>query len=229
MALDQKTTCNISDCFLCKHCVPEWKEAIAIKKTTFLVKKGKQVFEEGEKVKGIFFIYSGIVKVHKQWSNNKELIIRFAQKGDILGHRGLGGNDKYPIGATALEETSVCFISNEFLEATLIVNPGLTYKLMHFYATELQNAEKRMRDLAHMDVKGRIADALFKMVDVFGVKNNNQLQLTVARQDIASYAGTTYETVFKFFNELTQNNIITTDNKSITILNADRLKSFIQE
>ena len=86
-----------------------------------------------------------------------------------------------------------------------------------------------MRDLVHMDVKGRIADALFKMVDVFGVKNNNQLQLTVARQDIASYAGTTYETVFKFFNELTQNNIITTDNKSITVLNADRLKSFIQE
>jgi CRP/FNR family transcriptional regulator len=40
-------------------------------------------------VAGVYFVYKGIVKVHKQWGD-KELIIRFANQGQIFGHRGLG-------------------------------------------------------------------------------------------------------------------------------------------
>jgi CRP-like cAMP-binding protein len=46
-------------------------------------------FTEDEEVKGIFFINKGKAKVHKQWGD-KELIVRFAGQGDIVGHRGLG-------------------------------------------------------------------------------------------------------------------------------------------
>src|ERR1700732_1107158 len=99
----QELSCNLKDCFLCKHSIPEWKEIIALKKSTLHIKKGKPLFTEGEKVNGIFFIYSGSVKVHKQWINEKELILRFAKTGDIVGHRGLVGGDTYPIAATALE------------------------------------------------------------------------------------------------------------------------------
>src|SRR6202012_2484120 len=142
-------------CFLCRHCLPQWKELVAIKKQTIFIKKGKPLFKEGEKVQGIYFIYSGSVKIHTAWTEDKEIIIRWATAGDIAGHRGLG-DETYPISATALEDTTACFISNEFLEITLKANPSLTYKLLQFYASELQRAERRMRNLVHMEVKGRI-------------------------------------------------------------------------
>src|SRR5690349_15426469 len=103
----QEATCNLNDCFLCQFCIPEWKDVIAVRKTTLSIRKGKPVFEEGEKVKGIFFIYSGSLKIHKQWVDGKELVLRFAKKGDIAGHRGLGGGDLYPVSATALEDSKV--------------------------------------------------------------------------------------------------------------------------
>ena len=223
----QAITCNLDTCFLCSFCIPEWKEVIAHKKTTLQIKKGKQLFLEGEKVKGIFFIYSGSVKIHKQWLDEKELILRFAKAGDIAGHRGLAGDDKYPITATALEDTKACFISNDFLEATLKANPALTYRLMHFYLAELRKAEKRMRDLAHMDVKGRVADALLEIAAFFGLDKDKFIAVPITRQDIASYSGTTYETIFKFFTELTRKKIIATSGKYIRINQPEQLKRFI--
>lgn len=219
-------SCNLTDCFLCRNCIPQWKELIAVKKKNISVRKGKLLFSEGEKVEGIFFLYSGSMKVHMHWGDEKELIIRFAAAGDILGHRGLGGNEIYPISATALEDSVVCFISNEFFEATLQTNHNFSNQMLHVYANELQRAERRMRDIAHMEVKGRIAGALLEIADQFGLDGEKYIRLTIARQDIASYAGTTYETVFKFFTELINNKIIATEGKRIQLLKIDALKKF---
>lgn len=225
----QKKDCDLQSCFLCRYCIPEWKDAIAVKKTTFGFKKGQQIFTGGQKVKGIFFINSGAVKVHKQWGAQKELILRFGKTGDILGHRGMGSQAIYPVGASALEDTKVCYIDNDMLEATLKVDPSLMHRFMLFYANELQKAEKRMRDLAHMEVKGRIALALLEIDEQFGHDPENYIALALNRQDIASYAGTTYETIFKFFTELTLQKIISISGKRIKINNPQRLRGFIAD
>ena len=128
-----------------------------------------------------------------------------------------------------MSDTKACFITNDFLETTLKTNPSFTYRLMHFYAHELQRAEKRMRNLAHMEVKGRIAEALLELASVFGQDQHKYIAASVTRQDIASYAGTAYETVFKFFNELTAAKIIATTGKTIKISNPGKLKQFIKQ
>jgi CRP/FNR family transcriptional regulator len=202
---------------------------IAVKKRTLAIKKGKTLFREGERVEGIFFLYSGAVKIHAPWADGREMIFRFARGGEIVGHRGLwgmgpDGSALYPISATALEDTMACFIPNEFLEASLKANPSLSYTLMHFYAAELQKAEKRMRDLTHMDVKGRVANALLDIEEIFGRGAEGVIAMPFTRQDIAAYAGTTYETVFKFFNELIALGVIVTAGKEIRIALGERLR-----
>jgi CRP/FNR family transcriptional regulator len=162
-----------------------------------------------------------------QWGAEKELILRFAKSGDILGHRGFGGDHHYPISASALEDSKVCFIPDDFLSATLKTNSGFTNKLLEVFAADLQKAEKRMRDLAHMEVKGRIAFALLEIKETFGVDKDIFISVPLLRQDIASYAGTTYETVFKFFTELTRKKLLTTNGKQIRINNPDALRKMI--
>lgn len=224
----QDIGCGLDRCFLCRHCLTEWKELVALKKKTNLFKKGRKIFNEGEPVEGIFFVNEGAVKVSKNWGEEKELILRFAKTGDVLGHRGFGGDLHYPISATALEDTKVCFIDNVFLTVSLTANANLTYEFMQLYAAELQRAERRMRDLAHMDVKGRIALALLDIHRVFGTGPDGFMTVPITRQDIASYAGTTYETVFKFFTELTGKDVLATAGKSIKINDRKALESFLQ-
>ena len=221
-------SCDLSRCFLCSYCIPEWKELVAVKKRTLIFKKGDQLFREGEKVTGIYFMYAGAAKVHKHWVEQKELILRFTKAGDMLGHRGLAAGDLYPVSATALEDSKACFISNSFLETTLKADHAFTYRLMQFYAAELQKAEMRMRNLALMEVKGRIAEALLELLDVYGTNKSKYISVTVTRQDIAAYAGITYETVFKFLKTLIPAKIIQVSGKSIRINNPDKLRAFVK-
>ncbi|MEO3407752.1 Crp/Fnr family transcriptional regulator [Mucilaginibacter sp. CAU 1740] len=216
--------CDNNTCFLCKSCIKEWIPAIAANKKNFAVKKGQVIFSEGDPVTGIYFVYEGNVKVHKKWGADKELIIRFANKGAIFGHRVLGKHaTHYPISATALEPGIICYVDMEFFEATLKVNPQFTYELMLFFADELQEAERKMRNLAHMPVKGRVAQALISLKDQFGTNTEGHINVELTRQDLASYAGATYETVFRVVNELIQEKLINTNGKKITIVNYDGL------
>ncbi len=105
-----KTTCNLYDCFLCQHCMTEWRPLIGLNKDTRIFKKGKVVFKEGDAVEGIYFMYRGWVKIHKEWTHPKELVVRFAGPGDIIGHRGLGDKKNYPVSATALEDSTSCVL-----------------------------------------------------------------------------------------------------------------------
>lgn len=162
---------------------------------------------------GMYFINSGLVKVHKHWSSEKELILRLAKDGDIVGHRGLGNDTVYPVSGTALKPTGVCFAYLEFFYSTLKVNPDFLYQLMTFFAAELKESEKRMPNLAHMTVKGRIANALLYLIQKLGTTDESHIDILLNRQDMASYTGTTYETLFRIMNELTEEKAIGVDGK----------------
>jgi CRP-like cAMP-binding protein len=216
--------CDLKKCLVCQLCLKDWLPAVAVHKQNISVKKGQDIFREGDPVKGIYFIYSGNVKVHKKWGAEKDLIIRFAKAGEILGHTGLGDDSHYPVSATALEPVIVCYMEMNFFESTLHVNNALTYKLMRFIANELQESEKRVRNLVHMPVKGRIAQAFITLQSQFGVNKEGFIAIELTRQDLSSFAGASYETLFKVINEFTEEKLIKVSGKSIRINNEVLLK-----
>lgn len=222
-----KALCNLEDCFLCTYCIKDWLPVIGLNRKNFLVKKGQKIFDEGDPVTGIYFVYSGKVKVHKRWDEDKELILRFAKKGDILGHLGLGNNPIYPVATTAIEESVVCYIDIPFFEATINVNPKFTYALLKLFANELQESEKRANTLIHMPVKERIALALLNLKRQFGVDDEDVIALDITRQDLSSYAAVSYETLFKVIQEFLQLNIIQVSKKSFRLINENYLYELV--
>jgi len=218
--------CDLSSCSMCQSCQPEWLKAIDANRKTIQYRKGEILFTEGDTVKGMYFITQGLIKVHKKWVD-KELILRFAKDGAIVGHRGLGSDTIYPVSATALTTTDVCFVDLDFFLATLKVNPGYLFELMMFFAAELKESEKRMRNLAHMNTKGRICNALLTLQEKFGVDNSGNIDIAISRQDLASYTGATYETLFKMLNELIEENAIRSDAKKLMILEKKILLSYL--
>ena len=225
----KKTDCDLKTCFLCRHCEREWLPIVEASRKNLYFKKGDIIFREGETMKGMFFVTEGSVKVHKKWSADKELIVRFARAGDILGHRGLGNDTLYPVSATALEPVAVCFIDLDFFHASLKMNPAFLFQLMMFFAEELKVSERKMRDLAHMQAKGRVARAFLSLREKFGEDSSGNINMPVNRQNLASYAGTTYETAFRIMNELEEECIIRVSGKFISLTNKLKLAELASE
>lgn len=221
-----KKTCDLKSCTLCRLCLKDWLPAIDNNRKSFHYKKGELLFKEGETMTGMYFINTGLVKVHKHWNNDKELILRLARNGDIVGHRGLGTDTVYPVSGTALEPTNVCYVDLDFFNSTLKVNPDFLYQLMMFFASELKESEKRMRNLAHMPVKGRVANAFLFLTQKFGTTPEGYIDVVLSRQDLASYTGTTYETLFRTMNELAEEKVIRMDGKNISILQESILSDY---
>ncbi|HEY6955944.1 MAG TPA: Crp/Fnr family transcriptional regulator [Flavisolibacter sp.] len=218
-----KSGCDLKTCLLCQLCQKEWIPAVDPHRSNFKYDRGELIFEEGKEVKGIYFVYEGTVKVHKHWGQDKELILRFAKQGNIIGHRGLGQDLVYPVSGTAIELTTVCFVDLEFFKASLKTNYDFLYELLQFFANELKESETNMRNLAHMSVKGRIAQALLTLEKKFGCSDKGFISLSISRQDLASFAGTTYETVFRVLNEFVEDDAIIINGREIKIANKSTL------
>ncbi len=227
--MKKNNTCDVEHCFLCRHVLPEWLPAVVANRKNFTAKKGELIIKEGEPVSGVYFVTQGTVKVHKKWGD-KELILRFANQGGIFGHRGIHTEESlYPISATALETTTLCYVDIEFFKTTIKVNHDFAYNLLMFYADELHTSEKKMRNLALMSVKSRLAVALFNLRTQFGINTEGSIGITLSRQDLAAFTGATYETVFRTINEMIQENLIVLKGKDISILDEKGLLALTLE
>lgn len=210
------------DSFLKQYCSAEWREFINFHKVHKVIDANSYVFKEDERTEGLYIINKGKVKVVSKDVDEKEILIRLAADGDILGHRGFGGDWTYPISAITYEESEITFIPLNVFNVVAKSNIEFTYHLMMFFAEELRRSEEK---IMQVPVKNRVARAVLTNYKVFGSdkKDSTKLSYTISRKDYASKAGTTYETVIRVLSDLNKEKIIAVEGKSIRILNLDLL------
>jgi CRP-like cAMP-binding protein len=96
-------------------------------------------------------------------------------------------------------------------------------------ANDLQESEKRMRNLAHMPVKGRVAQALITLQNQFGVNEGGYINIELTRQDIASFTGAVYESLFRVINDMVADKMIYVAGKNILIKDDAALLKLTEE
>ena len=71
--------------------------------------------------------------------------------------------------------------------------------------------------------------ALVALEEKFGKTVEGYIDIHLSRQDIASYVGSTYETIFRLMNEFIEEDLVEISGKDITIKNNERLLTMTQE
>ena len=219
--------CKSKLCVVQRYCDPDWVDIVNRKKNQEFYKKGQYLFREGDRVFGLYFIQSGKVKVISTGLNGKEQIVRLANDGHVVGHRGYG-SEIYPIGAVALSDTYACFLDNDVLYEAFMNNSRLTYSMMMFYSFELRKTEIRQRLLAQMSIREKIAETLLYIKDNFGLnEEDGSLNVVLSRQEIADIAGTSPEQVARMLTDFQGEKLIFKKAKQILILDEDGLNKII--
>lgn len=206
-----------------KYCSPEWQKFIEFHSQTLTYPTNSTIFKIGDPTEGLYLINEGRVKILTKGANNTERIIRLAADGDILGHRGFGGTWTYSISAITLTPCTVTFISIDLFNQIVMANPKLGFFMMMFFAEELRASERLAK---RMPVKNLVASVLNQCYNSFGFAEGSKtlLSYTLSRKDIASKAGTTYESVVRSMSDLARDGVIELDGKLVHIINLEALK-----
>lgn len=205
-----------------KFCTDEWVKFIHFHSIIYRFNKDEIIFKVEDDVAGVYFINFGKFKVVKG-AKKSERIIRLASEEDVLGHRGVGGTWKYTVSVIALELTEVVFIPIKMFNQAIKANPEFGFFVLMFFADELRDSE----DLAQQrTVKSSIALSLMKNLLAFGYDGkSDKLSYSLARKDLASMAGTTYESTVRSLADLHKEGVIEIDGKTINILDEKALNT----
>lgn len=205
-----------------KYCSESWCKFILFHSTVISVKSDNYVFQSGETTLGIHIVNSGKIKVIAKTGNGTERIIRLVSDNDLLGHRGFGGTWKYTVSAIALEDSELLFIPLEIFNSAVKANPEFAYFMMIFFAEELRDSEHLA---SQMPIRNVIASVLYNNFNVFGLEQGSKTKLshTLSRKDLASQAGTRYETLVRTLADFNNEGIIKIEGKAIHICNLNAL------
>ena len=219
-------SCQNLSCFIKKNYDQNSYANVVENRFVIECKKSQSFIMEGAPVQGIYFVYSGKAKVTRTGSNGKEQVIRLAADGDIIGHRGYNRGTVYPIAATALENTTLCYFHHKYFTQELQTHNTLTYDLMLFYADELDKSEARAKKYAQMSVREKVIDTLLDILDRFG-QDKVGLKFVLSRTELANVAGTKSEQLIRTLTSLKNEGIIICEGKNIFIAKIDALREEI--
>jgi CRP-like cAMP-binding protein len=193
-------------------------------KTSYTIKKGEPLFQEGDSVNGVFCVKEGVCKMTKLSDNGKDHIVKLAKPGELLGQRSMISEEVANLSAIALEDMEVCFIPKSEIMGFFNENNQFSMNMMKSICGDLKDSDDLMVNMAQKNVKQRLAETLLYLEENFGVNADNTLKLQLTRDELAGMIGTATESCIRLLSEFNKLGIIELSGKKITILDKIQLK-----
>ncbi|WP_396218272.1 Crp/Fnr family transcriptional regulator [Flavobacterium sp.] len=200
---------------------------IADCKTSYTVKKGETVFNEGDALNGIYCIKDGVCKLSKLSDNGKDQIVKLVKKGELLGQRSLISEEFTNLSAVAVEDMQICFIPKQEILQFFNENNQFSLNMMKSVCGDLKDADDNMVNLAQKTVKQRLAETLLKLETDFGIHEDGSLKIQLSREEIAGMIGTATESCIRLLSEFNKEGWISLQGKKITITNKKELQRIV--
>jgi len=192
--------------------------------------KGEFIFREGERSETLFVVNEGLIKLTKMSTEGKEHIVRLLFPGDFFGLFSLLKSEKHYVNAEAIggSPTVICYIEKKDFLKTMENNADLSFRFLLTVNDRLYEADESVGFLSLMEVEQRLARALILFHDKLNARNGT-FTLPITKKDLASYIGTTPESVSRKLLAFMSQKLIAMDGRrNIQILELGQLKQMAE-
>ncbi|MFY8111799.1 Crp/Fnr family transcriptional regulator [Flavobacterium sp.] len=193
-------------------------------KTSYTIKKGEPIFEEGETINGVYCIKEGFCKLSKLSTNGKDQIVKLVKAGELLGQRSMVSDEPANLSAVALEDMEVCFIPKSEILNFFNENNQFSLGMMKSICGDLKESDLHVVSMAQKTVKNRLAETLIYLQDTFGKNADNTLKIQLSREELAGMIGTATESCIRILSEFNKSGLIELVGKKIAIKDLNKLK-----
>lgn len=190
-----------------------------------LYHKGDVIFYSNTPSFGFYYVVKGTVKVFTTDTNGREVILRLARKGDIIGHEFILGEKVHAESAKAIEETTCQFMEGTEFQILMMNNPSMAMMIMKKMKEELTLIQNRCVELIKKNVRERLASYFFYMAEYHSDHDERgiRIRIQLSREEIASLIGTANETAIRFISEFKELGLIEEEDRVFFIRDLERL------
>lgn len=186
--------------------------------------KGSLVYRAEEEADTLYIINKGKIRIYRLAESGKEQLVRILEPGDFTGEMALFSpeNTVHESYAEAMVDTKICMVKRADLQEYLLKYPSISLKVLNEMSQRLEKSEKQTTRFATEKVETRIALFLAECLD--SEADSMEFTLPMSKKDLASYLGTTPETISRKLADLEDEGFIKQKpKKGIEIVDLDGL------
>ncbi|RRG12100.1 MAG: Crp/Fnr family transcriptional regulator [Lactobacillus sp.] len=186
--------------------------------------KGTIIYLAGDQVGHFMILEHGQVKLSQISESGKEQLLKVMQPGDFDGEAALFSHDQRNVTATALVDSNVCQIDQDVFQSLLKSSPQLAVNLLTTMSQQINNLQEEKTVSSTSDVAGQLAKYL---LETSASLHESSFKLPLKKKDIATFIGTTPETISRTFKQLIADGVIKMTASLVEIVDQDRLTDIV--
>lgn len=190
-----------------------------------MVKAHEVLVEQGKPFASLFAVRSGSFKAFQVTAGGREQVTNFYLPGELMGFEAIYQR-QYQASITALETSTVCEIPFNQLLRLAADMPTLQQQLFNLMS---QKMAPQFPVNIQSPAEGRMAAFLLSISARFKKRgfSATTFNLSMSRQDIASFLGMATETVSRLFSHMEEQEILSVNRREITIKNFRLLQKMV--
>lgn len=170
---------------------------------------GEVVVRSGQSRPQLFVVHEGQVKVSRTSAGGRETILRVLGPGDVAGEVAFLTGDTPDNDAVAMVDSRACVFDHRDLAGLVRTYPEIGVGMLRVLGSRLASSERMVTALASADVSARIAAYLLDCPATWDSHGRPTIRLPMAKKDVASFLGTTPETISRRLAEFERDRLIT--------------------
>jgi CRP/FNR family transcriptional regulator, cyclic AMP receptor protein len=191
--------------------------------------KGEAILHEGDDPGGVIAILHGRAKVSAAGVAGRDVVLRFAGEGELLGEISAIAGRPRTATITALDALETVAMRTAEFQRFIEQHPRVAPLVLERIALLLADADRQLVDFATRDVTARIAGRLLELADTDGEPSDAGIRITLplSQDELGAWAGASREAVARSLHLLRELGWIETRRREIRVLNADGLRSLV--
>ena len=172
----------------------------------------------------LYYIVDGSVEVMIEDEDGNEMVLAYLNKGQFFGEMGLFYEQPTRSAwVRSRAESEIAEMTYSRVRQIASESPGLIFELATQLAARLDRTNRKLGDLAFVDVTGRVAHAVMDLCnEPDAMTHPDGMQIKVSRHELSRLVGCSREMAGRVLKVLEEQGLVSANGKTIVVLNVRR-------
>jgi CRP/FNR family cyclic AMP-dependent transcriptional regulator len=192
---------------------------------------GVTIFHQDMPGTMLYLIEEGCVRVFSIGKTGQELTISILGAKEIFGELTLLDRKPHSASVVTLVETAVWMLPLRDFDDLIEKYPSILREINLMLVSRIRNTTHLVEAMTFEDILGRLAYQLLRLMEKYGTPQEEGVFITIplTQAELATLVGATREHVNKCIAIMRAQNLISTEEARITLINPSGLKRIIYE